>query len=236
MYLYHNGHWHDGVESWLTHSDCETKQDLGTVLCPRIGVGSRCTLFSPWGTRVTSCADVTADDHVFAVPEGRLFILPTKGAGHRTEIHHLGMFNGQSITLETVSEYPRIFRARNFFTAAEARTLIRSVTHPVDGHTLQQVESGTILDESDRIVPGRTGDAYYDGQSELASTLRRRAFDLLGIFPYEEMLAEGLQVCTPTYVVSEYIPNSLSLSVRLRITRTPRRTPPMSTGTIPPPL
>jgi hypothetical protein len=193
--LFQNGHWRDGTESWLTDSDCETKQDLGAVLCPRIGITSRCNLFSPWGTRVTSCADVSADDNIFAVPEGRLFIMPTKGVGHRTEIHHLPTANGQPITLETLSESPRILRMRNFFTATEARTLIKSITHPTSPETaLPPIESPTIIDDYNRIVFSRTGEAYYDGTSELATTLRRRAFDLLGIFPFEEMLAEGFQV------------------------------------------
>jgi hypothetical protein len=84
---------------------------------------------------------------------------------------------------------------RNFFTATEARTLIKSITHPTSPETaLPPIESPTIIDDYNRIVFSRTGEAYYDGTSELATTLRRRAFDLLGIFPFEEMLAEGFQV------------------------------------------
>lgn len=97
---------------------------LGEMVCPKIGMSSTCALFSAWGTRVTSCVDAKADNNVFVVPNNRLFMLPTHGVGHRTEIAHIGMPTGKPIVLETLSEYPRIFRVKNFFTEEEADQLI----------------------------------------------------------------------------------------------------------------
>ena len=55
-------------------------------MCPKAGLGflagleKGCALFSAYGTRVTSCADLKPEeDTVFMVPNGRLFMIPTQG-------------------------------------------------------------------------------------------------------------------------------------------------------------
>lgn len=40
----------------------------------------------------------------------------------------------------------------------------------------------------------RTSDNAFDTNSPLAAALKRRTFDLLGIFPYDESYADGIQV------------------------------------------
>ena len=40
----------------------------------------------------------------------------------------------------------------------------------------------------------RTSENAFDTNSELARILKKRAFELLGVLPYEEMMADGLQV------------------------------------------
>ena len=43
------------------------------------------------GTRVISCTDLRIDNSVFIVPQGRYFMLPTKGVGYVALVDHLGM-------------------------------------------------------------------------------------------------------------------------------------------------
>lgn len=40
----------------------------------------------------------------------------------------------------------------------------------------------------------RTSETAFDTSSEIAMTLMRRAFDMLGIFPFDIRLADGFQV------------------------------------------
>lgn len=115
----------------------------GEMVCPKIGMPSTCALFSAWGTRVTSCVDAKADNNVFVVPNNRLFMLPTQGVGYRTEIAHIGMPMGKPIVLETLSEYPRIFRVKNFFTEQEADDLIESaLSLEGDAYRLRRSSTG----------------------------------------------------------------------------------------------
>lgn len=108
----------------LTEKDCATKLDLGQVVCPKVGQAETCSLFSGWGTRITSCGDVKDEDPVYLVPEGRLFMWPTHDIGHKAHLRHIGMPAGEPIILETISQRPRVFRLHNFFSEAEADILV----------------------------------------------------------------------------------------------------------------
>ncbi len=98
--VFNNGDWSNGNSLTITVRECDTSNDLGTmtfplnfcqifdrlyisgeVICPKLGLEGFCTLFSAWGTRVTNCVDLKSYDNVFMVPEGRLFMIPTRGIG-----------------------------------------------------------------------------------------------------------------------------------------------------------
>lgn len=158
---------------------------------------------------MTSCVDAKADNNVFVVPSNRLFMLPTHGIGYRTEIAHIGMPTGKPIVLETISEYPRIFRVKNFFTEEEADQLIENALS-LEGDAFRLKRSSTGMVEIVEFIlydsfaqsgtngysidERRTSDNAFDIGSPLAATLKRRTFDLLGIFPYDESYADGIQV------------------------------------------
>lgn len=71
-------------------------------------------------------------------------MLPTHGVGYRTEIAHIGMPTGKPIVLETLSEYPRIFRVKNFFTEEEADQLIEAALS-MEGESFRLRRSSTGL-------------------------------------------------------------------------------------------
>jgi hypothetical protein len=185
--LFHNGDWKSGYQLVLGREDCETREELGSIVCPKINVGARCSLFSPWGTRVTSCSDISQDDSIFAVSERELFMLPTKGIGYRAELYHLASSSGKPIVIETISESPRIFKIYNFFNEEEANAIIeQSLQHAKANHGNGRSNKEASIFSSDFIL---------DRSAEVSSLLRRRASDMLGIFPMEETLMTGLKVC-----------------------------------------
>jgi hypothetical protein len=75
----------------LTPEECDTDDDIAGLVCPKSEYFFPCVLYTAWGTRISSCTDLSNGDSVFIVPEDRLFMIPTKGVGHRTEILHLSL-------------------------------------------------------------------------------------------------------------------------------------------------
>jgi len=104
---FNNGDWTYGAEVKLTSEECSVNVDLGEILCPKLGLDPGCALYSSLGTRVSSCYDLSADNNVFIVPPGRLFMLPTRGVGYKAQYHHMPLVADQPITIETLSVYPR---------------------------------------------------------------------------------------------------------------------------------
>ena len=87
--VYLNGEWSNGREIRITPDDCDTDDDIASVICPKADYNFPCVLFTPWGTRISSCVDISAEDSVFIVPDDRLYMIPSKGVGYRTELRHI---------------------------------------------------------------------------------------------------------------------------------------------------
>jgi hypothetical protein len=190
--LYYNGEWTNGVSVELTPEECLVKHDIADVLCPKVSFPSKCALYTSWGTKVTSCADLSHGENIFMVHEGRVFMIPTKGVGDRREVHHVSSPIPYSrIVLETLSETPRILKLENFITEDEAQRLLTNARDHSDDPNMVVLPHAQLPLE-DR--PFHTGSVYYDQFSEVALLLKRRAFDLLGIHPVDDSLVEGFQV------------------------------------------
>ncbi len=164
----------------LTPEECETENDIASLVCPKAGYYVPCNLYTAWGTRVSSCADITSEESTFMVPESRPFAIPTKGIGYKSEILHLPLPTGSPFVMETLSEAPRVFRLRHFFTVEEAKQLINLAEDNL-------IEVGNSRGE-------RAVDTFYDLSTDLAVSIKKRAFDLLGIYPFDEKLIEGLHI------------------------------------------
>jgi hypothetical protein len=191
--VFNNGDWTNGQELSLSKEECSVRKDLGEIVCPKLGHNASCSLFSSWGTRTTSCADLKPDNNVFIVPRGRLFMMPTKTVGYKTEIFHLPKPTGLPLILETLSIEPRIFKLYNFFTSAEADELIAHALSATD--ELYRLKRSTVtVGNADVQDTYRTSENAFDTSSTVSIQLKHRLFDLLGIFPYDESYADGIQV------------------------------------------
>ena len=175
------------------------------MVCPKVDRGNRCSLHSRYGSRVNSCSDIKSGDAIFVVPPGRYFIWPTFHVGHIAKVTHVtvpqnifGSLMGGSkssrhdvIEIETISIQPKVFKVRNFFTESEADGLIANALKITEeDYKLKRSSTG----QEYSIDNYRTSENAFDTNSDLAKSLKKRVFELLGVFPYEEMMADGLQV------------------------------------------
>lgn len=191
--VHQNGDWQRGVEMTLTNQDCRRKEDLGAVICPQFSLDETCSLFTSWGTRITSCSDLKPHDSVFLVPANKLVVLPVRET--KTDIQHISLPSYASgllpptsehtsmntIQMLTLSDRPRIVLFDNVATSQEAMTL-RTYLESELPYYLQAHSSD--VDEIDSV----------EVQGDTALALRKRLFDLLGVFPFDDGLAEPLVV------------------------------------------
>jgi hypothetical protein len=85
-----------------------------------------------------------------------------------------------------------VFRIYNFFTEEDSEALIANALKLTEeDYRLKRSSTGTngyTLDDK------RTSENAFDLSSPVALALKKRCFQLLGIHPYEETWADGLQV------------------------------------------
>lgn len=183
-----NGEWSGGIEMTLTYKDCRAKDDLGAVICPRLNIDPSCTLFTPWGTRVTSCSDIKSFDSIFLVPPQKLAILPIREI--RTEIQHIGLpierenSLPKPIHMLTLSDRPRIVQFDNVATSSEIEMLHSYFENELPFYVGANARDERSVDEIDAV----------EVQGDVGLGLRKRLFDLLGIFPFNDALAEPLTI------------------------------------------
>lgn len=96
------------------------------------------------------------------------------------------------MTLQTISDSPRIFRVVNFFNDQEAEQMvINAMGGTSETHRLKRSSTGSTGYTVDQ---KRTSETAFDTNSPLAMTIKRRGFKLIGRSPYNEHWADGLQV------------------------------------------
>ncbi len=198
VYVYLNGDWSDGKSILITSEECVDEEDVSNLICLKADYFYPCSLFSPWATRILSCNDLSNNDHIFIVPDDRLYMFPSKGPGSRTDIVHLG---SSPILIDTLTEAPKIFRITNFLTQHEANELIEygrgyfdhefGRGNDKDIYYHRDIYYHPITDEIDY---HRTSDILFDCSTDVASKIKKRTFDLLGLYPYDESMIEGLHV------------------------------------------
>lgn len=154
---------------------------------------SSCRVFLHNGWEVSNCDELVDDDKLWLVPRHREFIWPTFKRGHQVEVRHVASGNGEPIIVETLSESPKVFRLNNFFTSQEADELIAhtlNLKDPVNGLHRSTTGQGASAQEDSH----RTSENAWDLNSPASLRLKRRIFDLLGIRPYKNAWADGLQI------------------------------------------
>ena len=129
------------------------------------------------------------------------YIIHTLITGYNRSLRHVkdsftSLFRyqegGRTMTLETLSIQPRVFKIHNFFSTDEADFII--------DYSLKITDENNKLRRSSTGVNGytvnsvRTSDNAFDSTSHIATSLRKRGFSLLGQPSFDEELADGLQV------------------------------------------
>ena len=199
--LFASGSHSEGIETLLTPDDCSAPfielicrkfygadiVDSNPALCEGISV------FDETGLTISSCDQIKDDRRkLFVVAKGKLFVFPTVAIGHKVTLDHVKSNLG-AITLETMSHSPRVFRVYNFFTEKEADALIANALQ-IKEEDYRLKRSTTGQENQIRIDMSRTSDTAFDPFSETAMVLKQRCFELLGIRPYNNEWADGLQI------------------------------------------
>ena len=160
---------------------------------------------------------------LFTVPYDRLFLHPARKVGDKAHLFHVheksdfylqfmkltwtSILNAyieilsslwftkriqNDVILETISIQPRIFKVHNFFDEIESEQIIYNAkTIQLESHRLKRSTTGF---NNVRSNSRRTSESAFDTTSTTAIKIKKRAFRLLGIDPYDEMIADGLQV------------------------------------------
>jgi prolyl 4-hydroxylase len=165
---------------------------LADVVCPLAHLPTGCKLHTEDGGEITNCGDIVSNGtSVVAVHPERFFVYGGVRRGFTRTLHRLVNDDNVSIQLETVNLAPRIFRVKNLFTEAEANQLVANALAFTGEAGLRRSVTGPSTFAS--VNRHRTSSNVFDTHSEVALNLQKRAFDLLGIFPFDEKMVDGLQ-------------------------------------------
>jgi hypothetical protein len=164
-----------------------------------------CRVFDQYGFEATDPSALTEGQLLFLVPEGRHFVWPAFHVGHTATWPGKVALPPRPITLETLSESPRVFRVTNFLSESDADALIENVRNIAEPRRkLQQSKTGAgnkvhtntcvsvveliltrahspFLIYTQDVAKGRTSESAFDVRSPVALKLKHRVFDLLGI-------------------------------------------------------
>mmetsp|Transcript_3258 Transcript_3258/g.4598 ORF Transcript_3258/g.4598 Transcript_3258/m.4598 type:complete len:496 (-) Transcript_3258:212-1699(-) len=152
-----------------------------------------CTIYSEVGKKISSCFEFEDESMVFVVPQGRLFMWPTIEPGRQKIVPHVkSPVDGKEIMVETLSLSPKVYKLHNFFSNEEADALVENALNiKDDANRLKRSSTGAIgytLNEK------RTSDNAFDGDSEVAMMIKRRAIELLGFPLFKDTWLDGMQI------------------------------------------
>lgn len=200
VFLYRNGFSEDPLNAIVSRDKlCRSPDALASTLSAEVDEEWGCTeaggcrVFLHNGWEVSNCEELVEDDKLWLVPRHREFMWPTFKRGHLVEVQHVASGNGEPIVVETLSESPKVFRLNNFFTSEEADELIDNALNlndPINGLHRSTTGQGDAAQEDSH----RTSDNAWDMVSPASLRLKRRIFELLGIRPYNNAWADGLQI------------------------------------------
>ena len=190
--LFSNGDSLSGINIELTPDDCllADEKGLNAVVLTKSGLLNDYvrdtqknpilpSLFNGQAQIVRSCHDILgyieSDDDgassLYIVPDSRPFVFPTHSVGHNTtlkynEHHFTSLFpheEGRTITLETLSIAPRVFKIHNFFSVEEADFLIDYASKITEEDSrLKRSSTGAA---GYNVNPVRTSDNAFDSAS-----------------------------------------------------------------------
>lgn len=170
----------------------DLRKAAGALAGPDCAAGD-CRVFTHYGYEVKSLGALSEGQQLFLVPPDRHFVWPTFGVGHRVELPGVASAcKGKPIVLTTLAESPRVFEVENFLSEQDADDLVAfTLSIDDDVYGLKRSTTGA---KGSEVSSQRTSENAFDTSSPIAMRLKRRVFDVLGMRPYDEELADGLQV------------------------------------------
>jgi prolyl 4-hydroxylase len=181
---------HESVaqESASADGSKEKELDVPGVVADRV--------FNGQGQLLQSYADILADDRLYLVAPGLLFMWPFVELGHRVTVTSQASPTKEPVIIESISESPRTFRLHNFFSGEEADKLVQRTLDIDDpSNKLQQSYVGPNDNKHKKqLSKHRTSENAFDTVSETAVNIRKRVFDVLSLGEYKDDLCDGLQL------------------------------------------
>ncbi|KAF0695802.1 Aste57867_13399 [Aphanomyces stellatus] len=205
--VFPNGESTGGVQVDLTPVDVPSGRILAVYLSTLVKVDGVYTdetksstqdiadrVYTGQGRLVESFDDLAENDRLYVVAPNLLFVWPFVEMGHRVLIESPQSPTGKPIVLESFSDSPRVFLIHDFFTNDEADTVIERIL-AIDDEDFKLKRSTVGHDSSIGLKSNvRTSENAYDSQSDVAISLMKRSFDLLGIGAFQQGMADGLQL------------------------------------------
>lgn len=154
-----------------------------------------CVIFNADGALVRSYANVQANDMLFIVPRGKVFVWPSFELGRNVTIKGNAGGHEYEVTIELLSVEPRLYRLHNFVRPEEVKhyqDLAKSKNLDRSTGGLQQ--EGKTGDNQGSIEETRTSHNTWDTDSEVSIGIKKRSFDILRIRPFKRSFTDGLQV------------------------------------------
>ncbi|KDO19374.1 hypothetical protein SPRG_15464 [Saprolegnia parasitica CBS 223.65] len=203
--VYRNGESVDGVAVDVTPAMATSGLDLATHLSTFVPVDGMLDdasvktivadrVYNGRGQLVESIDQIEENERLYLVAPGLLFVWPFVELGHTVSVESTQSPTQKPIVLESFNESPRVFLIHDFFTNDEADGLVKRILEIDNEHSKLQRsfvghQSGAKLTST-----VRTSENAFDSESEIAVSLNKRAFDLLGIGDYQDDMADGLQL------------------------------------------
>ena len=158
----------------------DLRRVIGKKIAPVECKKGNCRVFNQYGYEIKSLGMLEEDQLLFTVLPNRHFIWPAFHVGYKTEVPGVTSASpNKPMTLETLSDSPRVFMLENFLSEQDADDLIHNaLTITEEGFALKRSTTGA---KGAEISTHRTSENAFDTVSPVAMKLKRRVFDLLGM-------------------------------------------------------
>jgi hypothetical protein len=141
----------------------------------------------------TMCAETT-EIHLYAVQAGRPFMFAPAYVGEEFRLDHLKLLpeKDKPIIMKVLSVEPRVFDILHVFTPAEAQEVVeKALAETSPTHQMQRSTTGA---KQKTTYSRRTSENAWMTHKQVAVTIKKRIFELLGYDEFLDGHDDGLQV------------------------------------------
>eukprot|EP00559_Dactyliosolen_fragilissimus_P002478 CAMPEP_0184865724 /NCGR_PEP_ID=MMETSP0580-20130426/18819_1 /TAXON_ID=1118495 /ORGANISM="Dactyliosolen fragilissimus" /LENGTH=640 /DNA_ID=CAMNT_0027365023 /DNA_START=48 /DNA_END=1967 /DNA_ORIENTATION=- len=144
------------------------------------------------GVPAPTCASITPELHLYAVPAGRVFMFAPSYVGEVFELPHVSVSSGMPVSLKVISLSPKVFDLINFFDKNESSDIVqKAIAETSDTHKMKRSSTGAT---GYNVNNHRTSENGFDTHGATAMKIKKRCMKALGFDEYIESFTDGLQV------------------------------------------